>query len=159
MTKYFEAKLNNKEFLTQFKKISEQFANLKPVFKIVRKSLLKLINDNFKTEGVSSGEKWEPWSDNYAQLREKKGGLILNFSGALRKSFTSKLSSTSLIIGTAKEYAAIHNFGGDIKARNGLSFEMPQREFFRFTNEQLWDILGEIEHYYLKNIKYIDKKQ
>ena len=45
-----------------------------------------------------------------------------------------------MTIGTAKEYAAIHNFGHE--KRN-----MPQREFFRFSEETMDDLLEDLNDY------------
>ena len=154
MTQYetFKIKINSKDIIKKLNKLAEETSNLKPLLRVVRQSLLTYIDDNFDTEGKASGEKWEELSPKYLEQKIKKVKInkILQFGGDLRTSFTSKINDSSLIIGTAKEYAAVHNFGYD--ERN-----IPQREFMRFSDAQLGDVLAELEYYYLKNFKYITK--
>lgn len=161
--KYFETEFNRKEVIEKLKCLNKKFSNVKPFLKIIRKSLLNDIDTNFQTEGTSSGEKWKEWSSKYKKLRIKYGAKIKNdkkllstkdfkekqgkfkdkiltLQGHLRKSFTSKIDNNSLIIGTAKEYAAAHNFG--YSKRN-----LPKREFFRFSDETIGDILEEINEF------------
>ncbi len=142
MGEYFEVKFNNKEIIGKLTELSKKFSNLTPFLKIIRVKLLKEIDENFATEGVASGEKWKEWSGKYKKYRIKNfgNGLILNLSGELRRSFTSIIEDKKLTIGTAKEYAAIHNFGHE--KRN-----MPQREFFRFSEETMDDVLEDLNDY------------
>lgn len=148
MGEYFEVKFNNKEIIGKLTELSKKFSNLTPFLKIIRVKLLKEIDENFATEGVSAGEKWKEWSEKYKRYRIKNygGGLILNRSGALRRSFTSTIKDKKLTIGTAKEYAAIHNFGHE--KRN-----MPQREFFRFSEETMDDLLEDLNDYAKELVK------
>ena len=148
MGEYFEAKLNHKEIIIKLAELSKKFSNLTPFFKIIRVKLLKEIDENFATEGVASGEKWKEWSEKYKKYRIKNfgNGLILNLSGELRRSFTSIIEGKKLTIGTAKEYAAIHNFGHE--KRN-----MPQREFFRSSEETMDDLLEDLNDYAKELVK------
>lgn len=139
MGEYFEVALNKDEIVGKLMELSKRFSNLTPFLKIIRTKLLFEIDRNFETEGKSSGEKWKEWSEKYKKYRIKyfgsSGGQILNRSGnsGLRGSFTSILENEKLTIGTAKKYAAIHNFGHDKK-------NMPQREFFRFSENSLEEL-------------------
>lgn len=122
----FKAEIHGLDFFEyQLKNIQEIFGDLRPLFRRFRRTILNIIDDNFDTEGTASGEKWQELSEKYNIQKIKKYGMgkkILEASGSLRKSFTSKIDDKTLTIGTAKEYAAIHNFGMDEK-------NMPQREF------------------------------
>lgn len=140
--KYFEAKLNSKEVTDTLKRYAKEVGDLNPALRISRRMLLNAIDQNFETEGTSSGEKFKEWSDGYKAWRKKKGktdSKILHFDGNLRKSMSSKITREELIIGTPKEYAAAHNFG--YAPRN-----LPQREFMRISEEVKNELLGEIAY-------------
>lgn len=126
MAEMFKAEIAGLEiFEKKMQDIQEIFGDLKPLFRRLRRSILNIIDDNFESEGVEAGEKWQALSEKYNKQKIKlygSGKKILEASGDLRKSFTSKIDNTSLTVGTAKEYAAIHNFGMDEK-------NMPKREF------------------------------
>lgn len=73
---------------------------------------LKWINDNFKSEGKLAGG-WHPLSPNTVAARRKGSSRILQDTGRLRQSFTSKLEgSSSVWVGTNVEYAGVHEHGG-----------------------------------------------
>lgn len=148
MKKYFEAKLNNKEVTDTLERYAKEVGDLKPALRIARRALLNAIDENFETEGESSGDKFEGWSDAYTEWREKHkhgDGKIMNLEGDLRKSMSSKITRNELIIGTAKEYAAAHNFG--YAPRN-----LKQREIMRISEEVKENILNDIAYDLAKRI-------
>ena len=103
----FKAEIAGLEiFEKKMQDIQEIFGDLKPLFRRLRRSILNIINDNFESEGVEAGEKWQALSEKYNKQKIKlygSGKKILEASGDLRKSFTSKIDKTSLTVGTAKE--------------------------------------------------------
>ena len=139
--KCFEVKINANEIVSKLNALKQEFTDLTPFLKLISVKLLGAIVDNFKTEGKSSGEKWKDWSDTYKKWKIKswKGGtpLILTSSTDLKNSIIDEIEGNKLTIGTAMEYAAIHNFGH--KERN-----MPQREFIRFGRKTFEEILEDI---------------
>ena len=140
----FEVEFNNEQITQKLENLKKSFSDLAPFFKIIRTNLLNEIEENFNTEGTNSGEKWAEWSEKYKKLRIKLGksstGVILSDSGQLRESFFGEIEANKLTIGTAKEYAAIHNFGHDKK-------NMPQREYFRFSDNAIDGLLADINDY------------
>lgn len=140
--------INDKEISDYLFKYSARAKNLKTLMRRVGKIIANDIDDNFESEGTNQGDKWTEWSLDWKQSRTKKGrgdGKILQFNGELRESMTRLATNDSVIVGTNKEYAAIHNFGGDIKKRNGKgTFKMPERRFMAFTEELRAKILQEI---------------
>ena len=112
--------------------------------------LLNLIDENFETQGQSSGEKWQELSDSWKEYRKKinkQGNSILEFNGDLRRSMLSQIKKDSLTIGSPLVYSAVHQFGYDEK-------NIPARPFFRFTDENIMDLQAEIHYFYLSKIKY-----
>lgn len=151
--KYFVIKIKNQQNLVnKIKQYAGRAGQLKPFLKWLDVKLRGGIEENFLTEGRYSGEKWQEWSEKYKKWRIKHygGGQILTREGNLRESITSILEDDKLIIGTAKEYAAIHNFGH--KKRN-----MPKREYFRFSSENLKEIKEDLRAFTLELIKIKEK--
>lgn len=152
--KMFTAKINDEEIKKKLTELADLTSDLKPLFRVLRQTILAVIDDNFETEGTASGEKWEELSDNYKirKIKEYEAGKkILEASGDLRTSFIGKVTSNDLTIGSPKKYAAVHNFG--YEERN-----MPKREIIRFSDQQIEDIVFELHWWYIKNIKYAIKK-
>lgn len=152
--KMFTAKMNDKEIKDKLEELYEYTSDLKPLFRVLRQTILAAIDDNFETEGTASGDKWEELSNDYKIKKIKEYGAgkkILEASGDLRTRFIGKVTSNDLTIGSPKEYAAVHNFG--YEERN-----IPKREIIRFSDQQIEDIVFELHWWYIKNIKYAIKK-
>ncbi len=152
--KMFTAKMNDEEIKKKLTELADLTSDLKPLFRVLRQTILAAIDDNFETEGTASGDKWEELSNGYKAKKVKEYGedkKILEASGDLRTSFIGKVTSNDLTIGSPKEYAAVHNFG--YEERN-----MPKREIIRFSDQQIEDIVFELHWWYIKNIKYATKK-
>lgn len=117
-------------------KLSAEFKNMTPVLEKVSAMVLSSIDDNFASggrwdgtgTGIFSGgsQKWTPLANSTKKSYAQKGwnnlNATLNRSGSgLRSSITAKvLGGNSIVIGSNKEYAAIHQFGGTI--------DFPERE-------------------------------
>jgi phage virion morphogenesis protein len=75
------------------------------------------VEENFAQEGRP---KWKGLAKSTIKAREKKGnwpGMILQVRGQLAASIQSDADKLGAEVGTNKEYAAIHNFGGEIKIK------------------------------------------
>lgn len=142
--KYFEIKVEEmKNLADRLKELAAEYKdNFRQFLKIIDVKLRAAIDENFLTEGKSLGQKWAEWSEKYKKWRIKHygGGQILTREGNLRESFVSEIEDNSLTIGTAKEYAAIHNFGHKKK-------KMPQREYFVFTDKTIEEVLEDLNDY------------
>ena len=141
---------NAQQVLKELKTIEKSMGDLRPVLRVIRRYLLNLIDENFETQGQSSGEKWQEWSDSWKEYRKKinkQGNSILEFNGDLRRSMLSQIKKDSLTIGSPLVYSAVHQFGYDEK-------NIPARPFFRFTDENIMDLQAEIHYFYLSKIKY-----
>lgn len=147
MDKMFKVNFNAK-YITKFlNETSKKLKDLSPLMKIARVFLKNTVDENFETNGTATGEKWEPWSEKYKKRRAKlnrANGKILNLDGHLRKSIISKSGKDFALVGTSKEYAAIHNFGGDIKRNNKTIGKMPKREFMRLNDYKKEELLAEL---------------
>lgn len=152
-----EVKLDEREVLQYFNQYAKKVKDLKPILRKVSHVMLEDIDENFETEGTNQGEKWQEWSDGWKLKRQKRKrgeGKIMQLEGELRTSFTRKISSDGVVVGTGQEYAAIHNFGGDVKKRGGKgTFKMPERRFVAWTDKLKVKVSEELV-YELKLLDY-----
>jgi len=129
--------------------------NMLPVMQTIGEVILGNIEDNFRAEG-RYGEvgDWRGGSKSWKELAPstvKRRGMahpILQQSGAMASSFTKEASATGVQVGTIKEYAAIHNFGG--MAGRGRKVKIPARPMMTIADESIKEIQDTIGDYLLK---------
>ena len=84
----------------------------RPMMAGMATELHSLTEDNFQSESWGG----DPWKKSLRAGSE--GGKTLQDSGQLAASINTAISNDFARIGSNKPYAAIHHFGGDIKAKN-----------------------------------------
>jgi phage virion morphogenesis protein len=72
---------------------------------------------------ATSGPDGQAWEKSFRARTE--GGQTLSLSSRLRRSITYDATNTSVAVGTNLQYAAIHQFGGTIRAKNGAFLAIP----------------------------------
>ncbi|XPV77684.1 MAG: phage virion morphogenesis protein [Desulfovibrio sp.] len=87
----------------------------------------------FKDQADPEGKAWDS-----SQRAEAVGGQTMVESGQLRSSIVAQVSSKTLLVGTNKEYGAIHQFGGE--AGRGKKVKIPARPYLGFTEEDRQEI-------------------
>jgi len=104
------------------------------------------VEENFKQEGRP--EQWVELAESTIKQRKKKGywpGKILQMRGELAASITSAYDETSAVVGTNKEYAAIHQFGG--QAGRNKKVEIPARPYLQIEDKAKSKILRQTSFY------------
>lgn len=98
--------------------------DMKPVLNIIAQDMTKEAQLNFRNSQSPEGEKWQPLNTLTISMRRKGSSQPLVDTGILRRSIRGSANGTQAIAGTNIKYAAIHQFGGTIKPKNGkaLSF-------------------------------------
>jgi phage virion morphogenesis protein len=100
--------------LHQVERLADDFS---PMLKRIGVGLVEVTQRRFETATDPSGQAWHPLSKRYA--KRKKGPGILRekaMRGGLMGSITYQIEGNrSLAVGSNKEYAAIHQFGGTIQ--------------------------------------------
>lgn len=109
----------------KLEKLSKAIENKTPLLRRIANTLQNATEESFDKQASPFGEKWKPNSPK--TLAKKRGNKVLIKSGLLSQSFTQKITGTSAQIGTNKEYAAIHQFGG--KAGRNRKVIIPARPF------------------------------
>lgn len=92
--------------------------------------VLRWVNDQFRTEGRQPGSRgaWPKLRPNTVAGRRQGSRRILQDTGQLRASFTSKPTASDVRVGTAKKIAAYHEFGTapyEIRPRRAKALRFP----------------------------------
>lgn len=101
------------------------------------------IKERFDKERAPGGTPWPPWSEGYRERMAKKGkggNKILADTGELRRSLHREAKRGSVVVGTAKEYAATHQFGD---ARRNI----PARPFLGINEQDKEEIRKKVARY------------
>ena len=103
----------------------------------------RTIKERFDKERAPNGKPWAPWSEGYRERMAKKGkggNKILADTGELRRSLHREAKRGSVVVGTAKEYAATHQFGD---ARRNI----PARPFLGINEQDKEEIRKKVARY------------
>lgn len=74
----------------------------------------------FRSKRAPDGADWDQ-----SRRAKQEGGQTLSLSRRLRNSLTYHATASSVTVGTNVVYAAIHQFGGVIRAKNGPFLAIP----------------------------------
>lgn len=109
--------------------------------------LVRNTEKRFQKEESPKGEKWAK-----SQRAIRQNGKTLTDSGELKNSISSQVQGKTVQVGTNKEYARIHQFGGEITPKKGkyLKFKnsgggysqvkqvtMPPRPFIGISDDDI----------------------
>lgn len=139
MDEPIEIKIDNKELNQVLDKLFEKTTDLKPLMKSIAGTMADAVEENFKQEGRPE---WAKLKESTIKLRTQKGywpGKILQMRGELAASITSAYDESSAIVGSNKEYARIHQLGGD--AGRNKKTKIKARPYLKLTNNDKERIL------------------
>ena len=126
-----EFTFKDKEVQAMARRFREQLARVRfrPLLAAIGNELVTSVSRRFETGTAPDGSRWPE------SLRVKMtGGLTLVENHRLWDSISdtgAQVSSRSVEIGTNVEYAAIHQFGGAIRARRAKALRVPGIGFRR----------------------------
>lgn len=101
----------------------DKLKNMKPVMERIASDMVKESQMNFRNSKGPEGEDWAKLSDTTISMRRGGSSKPLVDRGTLRRSISGRATDTQAIAGTNLIYAAIHQFGGTIKPRNGKALK------------------------------------
>ena len=120
-----------KEFQKRLNNLAKDFNDPKEILNEIGILTKNKSEESFEKQSSPFGGRWK--ANAPATLIQKRGNKILTQSGLLRTSLTYKLGNQSVTIGTNKEYAPIHQFGG--KAGRGKKVIIPARPFLPINDK------------------------
>lgn len=120
-----------KEFQKRLDNLAKDFNNPKEILNEIGILTKNKSEESFEKQSSPFGGRWK--ANAPATLIQKRGNKILTQSGLLRTSLTYKLGNQSVTIGTNKEYAPIHQFGGN--AGRDKKVIIPARPFLPINDK------------------------
>ncbi len=141
-----EIKLDNKAVNAKLLELAKRGENLRPLMKNIAGIFASSTEENFKEEGRP--DKWTDLADITKEKRRKKDkwpGQILQVEGQLAASVNTEYDDESVVIGSNKDYAAIHQLGG--KAGRNKKVKIPARPYLQLTDEDFDEILDATENF------------
>ena len=142
--------VDNKEVTEALLNLAKRTENLRPLMKSIAGIFASSTEENFKQEGRP--DKWTDLADITKKNREKINkwpGQILQVEGQLASSVTTQYDDDSAVIGSNKDYARIHQLGGD--AGRGKKVKIPARPYLVLQDEDFEEILSECKKYLSDN--------
>jgi phage virion morphogenesis protein len=141
-----EIKIDNKAVNEKLLELAKRGENLRPLMKNIAGIFASSTEENFKEEGRP--DKWTELAEITKENRKKKKkwpGQILQVEGQLAASVNTQYDDESVVIGSNKDYAAIHQLGG--KAGRNKKVSIPARPYLKLTDDDFDEILHETEKY------------
>ena len=134
-----EIKIDDKELNQVLDKLFEKTTDLKPLMKNIAGIMADAVEENFKQGGRP---KWAKLKDSTIKVRTQKGywpGKILQMRGELAASITSAHDESSAMVGSNKEYARIHQLGGETGRNKKTKIEA--RPYLKLEERDLNNIM------------------
>ena len=141
-----EIKIDNKAVNERLLELAKRGENLRPLMKNIAGIFASSTEENFKEEGRP--DKWTGLADITKEKRRKKNkwpGQILQVEGQLAASVNTQYDNDSAVIGSNKDYAAIHQLGG--LAGKNKKVEIPARPYLQLTDDDFDEILDATEKF------------
>lgn len=111
----FEVLVEDRELREALATMAESIQDATPLMEDIARMLRNVTEDALQAETSPFGDAWEPLKEDTIARREEAGhwpGSILQVTGGLAASISTNAGPDFAELGAAKEYAAIHQFGG-----------------------------------------------
>lgn len=126
---FLEVRADDKQVLAVIGQALNRLGDLTLPFSDTGKALELSHEERWRAQVSPGGTPWQALSPGYRRRKKKNADKILVLNGYL-KLLHYQASPTALLFGSNMEYAAIHQFGGDIK-----HFARSQRATFRIDQD------------------------
>ncbi len=111
--------IDDKDFTELIRNLkSLNHGRLRTALKAMGNAVHKEAMEAFENERSPGGEGWDK-----SDRAEEEGGQTLSDTGRLKSSVSVSAGADSVEVGTNAIYAAIHQFGGDIKPKKGRALK------------------------------------
>lgn len=131
------------EFRGALRHLRDKVRHPAPLLTDIGPKLVSNTHDRFNAGRDPWGRPWAPLNPAYAAV--KKGAHILiesGMGGGLMGSITSAVEGDSVIVGSNKVYAAVHQFGATILPRQA---GIPARPYLGFSDADREAVLDVLE--------------
>lgn len=100
--------INDERFRVRMGKLDRALST-RVMLEVIGQDVLGWVADNFRREGIE--KPWARLSPSTIASRRKGSSRILQDTGKLRQSFTSRVSGNAVEVGTVNRVAPYHHFG------------------------------------------------
>lgn len=147
--------LNTEKLNSLFDQLKGRLSDLKPLMTEIAGIMYYAVQENFRTQGARlPGDGWK-------QLKHNSGNHdLLQDSGMLVNSISYEATETEAIVGTNYKSAALHQFGGIIKAKKILGSVKRKKDVYAMEQFfwRKWYASGKEDNYYKGLALLIHKK-
>lgn len=145
--------IDHRNISDALRKLSASMSDMSPAMQSIGEDLIENIRLGFRDSTDPWGNQWRKLSPVTIARRRKNSDKPLLDTGALRNSFTSQYSATSVVVGTRDPKARKHQFGV-------LPNRIPARPFMPIRDDQVslpvgWqeDVSDTISHFINKSLR------
>lgn len=127
------ARLDSPEVQDAFRQWQSLGRDSTPLLRAIGTGLVSNVQDRFDAGHAPDGTPWAPVKEPWASLKRGPGILReAGMRGGLQGSITMDVAGDELAVGSNKIYAAVHQFGATIKAKDHpfLIFRTPDGRRF-----------------------------
>jgi phage virion morphogenesis protein len=105
--------IDDREVVNMLHRLRSKMADMSPFMKNAGEILVEGTKERFQSQTDPEGRPWKALTPAYAAAKKKNKGRILTLSGQLGETIRYQLSgSSTVLVGSNKIYAAIHQLGG-----------------------------------------------
>lgn len=124
------------QVLAAINRLIDLGARPEPALKEIGEALLQSTERRFRSQAAPDGQPWAPLSPAYARRKARKGrgDLLLVYNGYLASTLRYQVSGDELMVGSDRQYAAVHQFGNPDQ-------NIPARPFIGLSADDRTDIL------------------
>ncbi|HHT7856356.1 phage virion morphogenesis protein [Pasteurella multocida] len=119
--------LDIKELSRVLDKAIARLSRPKLMFAEMGEELLAIHFARFTAQKAPDGTSWVPLQDWYRESKKKNADKILTLDGHLSGTLRYQASDSGVVFGSDRPYAAIHQFGGTITAKNAKALNVQGR--------------------------------
>jgi len=129
---------DSREVLSYLRRLGEHIDDLTPLMAEIGEYLAESTRQRFDQQQAPDGTPWAPLSPAYAKRKPKNADKILVLDEILKGDFNYRAGAKEVAVGTARVYAATHQFGRD---------NIPARPFLGLSADDEQEVLEIIKDY------------
>jgi phage virion morphogenesis protein len=119
--------IDDRQFRHAMERLAARAKDMTTVLRGIGEYLVGTTQDRFKTQTAPDGTPWQPLQAWYQREKPQNADKILTLRGHLRNTLHWQVIPDELLVGSSLEYAAIHQFGGEIQAKKGRALSLRGR--------------------------------
>lgn len=125
--------IQNNQAVLKLKQIAAALKQPRQLYGVLGEELKKIHRQRFEEQKSPEGKAWVPLSGWYRASKHRNRNRILVLRGHLRNQLAYNYDDNSVEFGSARVYARIHQFGGEIKPKKAKALKVGDRYLKKVT--------------------------